>query len=59
MIIGDKLRHLLKIPGMYLKPEKESCIECGRCSKECPMDINVQGLVQKDNMYNCECIMCP
>ena len=58
MIIGDRIRHLIKIPGLYLVPQKENCIECGRCTKGCPMDIDVQGMVHKGNMYSTECIMC-
>ena len=58
MIIGDKIRRLIKIPGLYLNPKKESCIECGRCTKECPMDIDVQAMVMYENMQSDECIMC-
>ena len=58
MIIGNKIRYALKIPGLYLKPKKENCIQCSRCSKVCPMDIDVQAMVQKENFNNSECIMC-
>ncbi len=58
MIAGDKIRHWIKIPGLYLHPKKEKCIECGKCTKNCPMDIDVQNMVQINNMYNTECIMC-
>ena len=58
MIIGSKIRYALKIPGLYLKPIKENCIQCDRCSKACPMDIDVTAMVQKENFNNGECIMC-
>jgi ferredoxin len=58
MITGDRIRHWLKIPGLYIAPKKENCIECGKCTKGCPMDIDVQSMVQKNDMYNSECIMC-
>ncbi len=58
MIIGDKLRRLIKVPGLYLTPKKERCIKCGICTKECPMDIDVQAMVMNENMQNSECIMC-
>ena len=58
MIIGDRIRRWLKIPGIYLKEDKSKCIECGRCTKECPMDIDVKNMVQKENIYSTECIMC-
>jgi ferredoxin-type protein NapH len=58
MIIGNKIRYWLKIPGLYIKPEKDNCINCGKCTKNCPMDINVENMVEKENMYNRECILC-
>ena len=58
MMIGSKIRYALKIPGVYLKPHKDLCISCGRCSQNCPMDIDVQGMVLKGNFNNSECIMC-
>jgi len=58
MIIGSKIRYALKMPGVYLKPQKDLCIECGKCSKACPMDIDVQGMVRSENFNHSECIMC-
>jgi len=58
MIIGDKIRRWIKLPGLYLREDKDSCIACGKCTKDCPMDIDVQSMVKKENMYNAECIMC-
>jgi len=58
MIVGNKLRYLFKLPGLYLTADSTKCIECGRCSRECPMDIDVINLVKNNNMYSSECIMC-
>ena len=58
MIVGDKIRRMLKMPGLYLMSEKDKCISCSKCSKSCPMDIDVKSMVQKENMQNTECIMC-
>ncbi|MEX1307460.1 MAG: 4Fe-4S binding protein [Eubacteriales bacterium] len=58
MIIGNKIRYALKIPGLYLRPKKENCIECRRCNQACPMDIDVQSMVQNEDFNNNECIMC-
>lgn len=58
MIVGNKIRHWLRIPGLYLALEKSKCIQCGRCSRVCPMNIDVMALVNKDNIYSPECIMC-
>jgi len=58
MIIGNKIRHWIKLPGLYLKSIKENCISCGKCSKACPMGIDVQAMVLKEDCYNAECIIC-
>ena len=58
MIIGDKIRHWLKIPGLYIKPKQEKCISCRKCSKNCPMDIEVMEMVQANKFQNSECLMC-
>ena len=58
MIIGDRIRYLLKLPGFYLLDKQENCISCGKCTKACPMDIDVQEMVLKGNMQNNECILC-
>ncbi len=58
MIVGNRIRYWLMIPGLYLKPVKENCIECGKCTKQCPMGIDVQAMVQAENCYHSECIMC-
>lgn len=52
MIIGDKIRHALKIPGLKLKSESDKCISCKICNKNCPMDIDVMGMVQQNKMQN-------
>ena len=58
MILGDKIRHELKLPGYYLKDTKDACIRCRKCSKACPMDIDVQEMVAMQNTQNDECILC-
>ncbi len=58
MIIGNKIRYALKIPGVYLKPKKDLCIQCKKCTTVCPMDIDVEAMVQKENCQHNECIMC-
>lgn len=58
MIIGSKIRFLLKIPSLKLKVDKNKCISCGICNKVCPMSLDVQSMVLKENMNNIECILC-
>ncbi len=48
---------ILNKVGFYkIKADKEKCISCGKCSKECDMGIPVQKLVetkQEVNVFDC------
>jgi polyferredoxin len=57
-ITGSKFSSLIMIPSLHLTAKKDKCIKCGKCSKACPMSLDVMGMVQKDNMKNTECILC-
>lgn len=58
MILGNKLRNALHIPGLRLQPEPSSCINCKQCNKKCPMSLDVNTMVTKGDMRNNECIQC-
>jgi ferredoxin-type protein NapH len=58
MIIGSKIKNKLSYPSLKLKAEPEKCINCNACSKQCPMSLEVNRMVQKNNMNNSECILC-
>ncbi len=57
-ITGSKLTGILNTPSLHLAVKKDKCIKCGKCSKACPMSLDVMGMVQKGNMKNTECILC-
>jgi polyferredoxin len=58
MIAGRKLRNLFKWPSLRLTAEKDKCIDCMTCSKNCPMSLDVNKMVRSENMENTECILC-
>jgi polyferredoxin len=58
MILGRKIRNLFRWPALRLKAEQSKCIDCKRCTKACPMSIDVNGLVQRGSMEDNECILC-
>lgn len=58
MILGRKLGNLLRIPSLRLRSKKESCIECGKCTKACPMSLDVQELTARPSMEHSDCILC-
>lgn len=59
MVAGTKLRRFLHLPGLHVKAKrKQACISCGRCSRSCPMGIDVAKEVEKGQVENMECILC-
>ncbi|MDF2844298.1 MAG: hypothetical protein K0R00_2724 [Herbinix sp.] len=58
MVLGTKLGNLLRIPSLHLKPIPSNCVNCGLCTKKCPMSLEVHTMVTKGNMKHSECILC-
>jgi polyferredoxin len=59
MVLGRKIRNLGGWPALQLgiKPDAD-CSLCNRCSKACPMSINVMANLQKGDLEHTECILC-
>ncbi len=58
MVAGRKIRNLIGWPALQLWADASRCIDCKKCSKECPMGLDVNGMVRKGEMENPDCIMC-
>jgi polyferredoxin len=58
MIIGRKIRNWLHLPALHLKADPEKCTQCNTCTTNCPMSLDVTGMVQRGKMENTECILC-
>lgn len=58
MITGRKIRNLVGWPALQLSADSSRCIDCNKCSKECPMGLDVNGMVRKGEMESAECILC-
>lgn len=58
MIIGEKIGDLLHIPRFRLKVEPQKCISCGKCTKNCPMSLDVAEMVKAGKPDSTECISC-
>ncbi|MCE7740746.1 MAG: 4Fe-4S binding protein [Candidatus Heimdallarchaeota archaeon] len=58
MIVGRWISNFLRIPSLRLKPNSEACIECHRCTRECPMSLEVESMVLKGKIEHRECILC-
>lgn len=57
-IIGTKIKNALKYPSLHLRPDKDLCIKCGKCSKACPMSLDVKEMVADEQMEHNDCILC-
>lgn len=54
---------VMKLPSglrlIKLGPSDKDCIKCGRCSRKCPMDIDVMAYIsQGRKVTDTECILC-
>ncbi|MFW3146868.1 MAG: 4Fe-4S binding protein [Thermoplasmatota archaeon] len=58
MIIGSRIKDLLGPPGLRLKANREECIHCKQCTKNCPMSLEVEEMVSSGSMRYDECILC-
>jgi ferredoxin-type protein NapH len=58
MILGRKLRNLARWPSLRLEAQTDRCTACGTCTRNCPMSLEVQEMVEKQRMENAECILC-
>ena len=58
MIIGETLADLLHIPRFRLKAYPDKCVSCGKCTKSCPMSLDIAAMVKAGNPDSLECINC-
>ena len=58
MVIGTRIRDMLRLPGLRLRATPEVCRECSLCDVACPMSLDVSGMVKSGSMRNSECTLC-
>ena len=58
MVVGRWIRNLVGWPALRLRSERARCIECGSCTEQCSMSINVQAMVERGRMEDRDCILC-
>jgi ferredoxin-type protein NapH len=58
MAAGRKIRNLAGWPALRLDADASRCTDCMTCSKECPMGLDVNGMVRKGEMERADCILC-
>ncbi len=58
MIVGRWLRNRLAWPALRLSANASACRGCLKCATNCPMSLDVHGMVQREQMEHAECILC-
>jgi len=58
MILGRRIRNVGTWPALRLRAESDKCTDCQRCTRDCPMSLDVNGMVNVGDMENDECILC-
>jgi ferredoxin-type protein NapH len=58
LMIGRKIRNLVCWPALHLEADDDKCIDCKQCSRKCPMSLDVNAMVRKNEMENTECLLC-
>jgi polyferredoxin len=58
MMIGSWIRNQFGWPSLRLVANPEVCKDCKVCTKNCPMSLDVNAMVQIKKMENLECILC-
>ena len=56
LILGRKIRNFARWPALHLAAAPDRCTGCGRCSRACPMSLDVRGMVREGRMEQTECL---
>ncbi|MBP5727255.1 MAG: 4Fe-4S dicluster domain-containing protein, partial [Clostridia bacterium] len=59
MVIGSTIGRFLHLPQLHIDADRDRCVSCGKCSKACPMGLDVKTMTEKGTNAKCtECIQC-
>jgi ferredoxin-type protein NapH len=58
MMIGRWIRNRFGWPSLRLTADASACSDCKLCTKNCPMSLDVNAMVQVEKMEDPECILC-
>lgn len=58
MIIGRWVRNRVRWPSLRLRVAPDRCTNCGLCTRNCPMSLDVNAMVRRGDMEHAECILC-
>jgi polyferredoxin len=58
MMAGRWIRNRFGWPSLRLTAKTASCVDCGQCTRTCPMSLDVNAMVRAGKVENPECILC-
>jgi len=58
LILGRKIRNLVRWPALRLTADADKCIDCGICTADCTMSLDVNQMVKDGRMEQSECVLC-
>ena len=58
MMTGRWIRNRFGWASLQLVADSTGCSNCKRCTKNCPMSLDVNAMVQVEQMEDSECILC-
>jgi ferredoxin-type protein NapH len=57
-IVGRMIQNLIRWPALHLLADAGRCTDCKKCSRNCPMGLDVNIMARKGSMECTECILC-
>jgi ferredoxin-type protein NapH len=58
MILGKRIGNIFNWPSLQLVALGAKCTHCHKCTRNCPMSLPVEKMVEKNKIGNSECILC-
>ena len=55
---GELVGRALRVPQLKIRSNPEACVACGKCTKRCPMSIDVAAEVKAGGVASLSCIRC-
>jgi polyferredoxin len=55
---GYLVGKVIRLPQLRIKADADKCVECGKCSKACPMSLPVNAALTQGSIELSDCILC-